>query len=131
MRNITAGSTERWADYRLRQEMQARSGYTGYRYLNLMLLDSLVRFGGIYLDSQKSFPICVPEACRMIRIYYDFTNPDEKTFTGSLKFAGSNPLVETDRMVVGPVEARDPAGRTLAMVDGAISRKIGEVRSGK
>jgi 3-oxoacyl-(acyl-carrier-protein) synthase/NAD(P)-dependent dehydrogenase (short-subunit alcohol dehydrogenase family) len=131
MRNITAGSTERWADYRVRQELQSRSGYGGYRYLNLMLLDSLVRFGGIHLDAQKAFPICVPEACRMIRIYYDFTNPDEKTFTGSLKFAGSNPLVEPDRMVVGPVEARDPAGRTLAMVDGAISRKIGEVRSGK
>jgi hypothetical protein len=128
MRNITAGLAERSADYRLREEVRSQSGY---RYLNLIMLDALVRFGGIYQDSQKAFPIYVPEACRTIKIYYDFTNPDEKTFTGSIRFAGSNPQMEADRLTIGPVEARDPAGRMLAMVDGGLCRRLGEVRNGK
>ena len=128
MQNITAGLAERSADYRLCEEVQSRPGY---RYLNLIMLDALVRFGGIYRDGQESFPIYVPEACRVMKIYYDFTNPDEKTFTGSLRFAGSNPHLEADRLTIGPVEARDPAGRTLAMVEGGLCRKMGEARNGK
>lgn len=128
MQNITAGLAERSADYRLREGARPASGY---RYLNLIMLDALVRFGGIYQDAQKSFPIFVPEACRLIKIYYDFTNPDEKTFTGSLRFAGSNPHLEADRLTIGPVEAKDPAGRTLVVVDGGLCRKFGEARNGK
>jgi hypothetical protein len=128
MQNILAGPAERSAEYRLRDEMRSRPGY---RYLNLIMLDALVRFGGIYQDEKKSFPIFVPEACRTIKIYYDFSNPDEKTFTGSLKFAGSNPHLEADRLTIGPVEAKDPAGRTLAMVDGGLCRRMGEARNGK
>jgi 3-oxoacyl-(acyl-carrier-protein) synthase/NAD(P)-dependent dehydrogenase (short-subunit alcohol dehydrogenase family) len=127
MQNITAGLAERSADYRLREE--ARS--PGYRYLNLIMLDALVRFGGIYRDGQERFPIYVPEACRVMKIYYDFTNPDEKTFTGSLRFAGSNPHLEAGVLTIGPVEAMDPAGRTLAMVEGGLCRKMGEARNGK
>jgi NAD(P)-dependent dehydrogenase (short-subunit alcohol dehydrogenase family) len=127
MQNILAGSAERSADYRLREDGRPLSGY---RYLNLIMLDALVRFGGIYQDGQ-AFPIYVPEACRTIKIYYDFTNPDEKTFTGSLKFAGSNPQLDADRLTIGPVEARDPAGRMLVMVDGGLCRKMGEARNGK
>jgi len=128
MQNIKAGAVERSADYKLREEVRSRPGY---RYLNLIMLDALVRFGGIYRDGQESFPIYVPEACRTIKIYYDFTKPDEKTFTGSLKFAGSNPHPEAGRLTIGPVEARDPAGRTLAIVDGGLCRKLGEARNGK
>jgi acyl transferase domain-containing protein/NAD(P)-dependent dehydrogenase (short-subunit alcohol dehydrogenase family) len=128
MQNITAGPAERSADYRLREDLKSRSGYRG---LNLFMLDALVRFGGIYQDEQKSFPIFVPEACRVIKIFYDFSNPDEKTFTGSLKFAGCNPQVEADRLTIGPVEATDPAGRTLAIVDGGLCRRMGEARNGK
>jgi hypothetical protein len=128
MQNITAGLAERSADYRLREGARPASGY---RYLNLIMLDALVRFGGIYQDAQKSFPIFVPEACRLIKIYYDFTHPDEKTFTGSLRFAGSNPHLEADRLTIGPVEAKDPAGRTLVVVDGGLCRKLGEARNGK
>jgi hypothetical protein len=126
MQNITAGVAGRSADYRLREGVPS-----GYRYLNLIMLDALVRFGGIYQDRQQSFPIHVPEACRTIKIYYDFTNPDEKTFTGDIRFAGSNPHLEEDRLTIGPVEAKDPSGRTLAMVEGGLCRKIGEVRNGK
>ena len=108
--------------------MQSRPGY---RYLNLIMLDALVRFGGIYRDGQESFPIYVPEACRVMKIYYDFTNPDEKTFTGSLRFAGSNPHLEAGVLTIGPVKAVDPAGRTLAMVEGGVCRKMGEARNGK
>jgi NAD(P)-dependent dehydrogenase (short-subunit alcohol dehydrogenase family) len=128
MQNIMAGPVERSAEYRLRDEMRSRPGY---RYLNLIMLDALVRFGGIYQDEKKSFPIFVPEACRTIKIYYDFSHPDEKTFTGSLRFAGSNPHLEADRLTIGPVEAKDPAGRTLAMVDGGLCRRMGEARNGK
>jgi len=128
MQNITAGLAERSADYRLREEARSRPGY---RYLNLIMLDALVRFGGIYRDGQESFPIYVPEACRVMKIYYDFTNPDEKTFTGSLRFAGSNPHLEAGILTIGPVKAMDPAGRTLAMVEGGLCRKMGEARNGK
>jgi hypothetical protein len=137
MQNITAGPAERSADFKLREVHRSP---LGYRFLNLIMLDALVRFGGIYKDGEDVFPIYVPEACRVIRIYYDFSNPDEKTFTSNLKFAGSNPHreAEADRLMIGPVESRDSAGRMLAMVDGGLCRKMGEVvrkmsaaRSGK
>ena len=129
LENITAGRSVRAADYRLREA--ARSAPGGYRFLNLIMLDALLRFGGIYQESDTVFPIYVPEACRTLKIFYDFTNPDEKTFTGSLRFAGSNPKhMEDDRLSIGPVEASDLGGRMLALVEGGMCRRLGEVRNG-
>jgi 3-oxoacyl-(acyl-carrier-protein) synthase/malonyl CoA-acyl carrier protein transacylase/NAD(P)-dependent dehydrogenase (short-subunit alcohol dehydrogenase family) len=129
LQNITAGPAERNADYRLRDAVRSASG--DYRLLDLIMLDSLLRFGGIYQESHQVFPIYVPEGCRTLKIFYDFTNPDEKTFTGSLRFTGFNPQPrENDRLIVGPVEASDLAGRTLALLDGGLCRRMGEVRNG-
>jgi 3-oxoacyl-(acyl-carrier-protein) synthase/NAD(P)-dependent dehydrogenase (short-subunit alcohol dehydrogenase family) len=130
MKNITADDAHRSADYSLRDGVAAvRSGYQ-YLLPNLILMDALWRFGAIHRDAQDGFPIYVPEACKVMKIYYDFANPDEKLLTGKLTFAGSNPRLDVDRLTIGPVEAKDPSGSTLIQVDGGLCRKLGEARHG-
>jgi NAD(P)-dependent dehydrogenase (short-subunit alcohol dehydrogenase family) len=129
MQNIMAGMAGRSADYKFREEVRSRSGYR-YMLPHMIMLDSLLRFGGIYREGQEPFPIYVPEACQSIKIFYDFSNPPEKTLTSSLTFAGSNPRLQEGRMTIGPVEAKDPAGRTLVTVNGGLCRKMGEARNG-
>jgi hypothetical protein len=130
MNNITADEAHRSADYALREGVAAvRSGYQ-YLLPNMILMDALWRFGAIHRDAQNGFPIYVPEACKVMRIYYDFANPDQKVLTSKLTFAGSNPHLEADRLTIGPIEAKDPAGSTLILVDGGLCRKLGEARNG-
>jgi hypothetical protein len=130
MQNITADEAHRSADYKLRDGVAAAR--SGYQHLlpNLILMDALWRFGAIHRDAQEHFPIYVPEACKVMNIYYDFDKPDEKILTGKLTFAGSNPHVDADRLMIGPVKAKDPAGATLILVDGGLCRKLGELRNG-
>jgi hypothetical protein len=131
MKNITADDAHRSAEYALREGVaEARSGYQ-YLLPNMILMDALWRFGAIHRDAQDGFPIYVPEACKVMKIYYDFGNPDRNVLTSKLTFAGSNPHLDTDRLTIGPIEAKDPAGSTLILVDGGLCRKLGEARNGK
>ena len=130
MKNITADDAQRHAEYKLRDGVAAAR--SGYQYLlpNLILMDALWRFGAIHRD-QDTFPIYVPEACKLMKVYYDFGNPDEKLLTGKLTFSGANPHLDADRLMIGPVEAKDPTGATLLLVDGGLCRKLGEARYAK
>jgi hypothetical protein len=130
MKNITADDAQRHAEYKLRDGVAAAR--SGYHYLlpNLILMDALWRFGAIHRD-QDTFPIYVPEACKLMKVYYDFGNPDEKLLTGKLTFSGANPHLDADRLIIGPVEAKDPTGATLLLVDGGLCRKLGEARYAK
>jgi 3-oxoacyl-(acyl-carrier-protein) synthase/NAD(P)-dependent dehydrogenase (short-subunit alcohol dehydrogenase family) len=130
MKNITSNDAQRHAEYKLRDGVAAAR--SGYQYLlpNLILMDALWRFGAIHRD-QDTFPIYVPEACKLMKVYYDFGNPDEKLLTGKLTFSGANPHLDADRLMIGPVEAKDPTGATLLLVDGGLCRKLGEARYAK
>ena len=129
MKNIMAGELQRSADYKLLENVQTKSGYR-YFLPNLVMLDALWRFGAIHVEGEHSFPIYVPEACKVMKVYYDFANPDVRTLTDNVTFAGANPHQEDDRLMIGPVEARDAAGSTLIVVDGGLCRRLGEARNG-
>jgi hypothetical protein len=136
MRNITADGEHRRADYALRADLPPNGvagTRSGYQYLlpNLILMDALWRFGAIHRDAQNGFPIYVPEACKVMKIYYDFANPGAEVLKGKLTFAGSNPRLDAEHLTIGPIEAKDPAGATLILVDGGLCRKMGEARNGK
>lgn len=128
MQNIVADNLCRTAEYKTSDKVVTSDSY---RYLpNLLVMDSLWRFGAIDRDTDEAMPVYVPEACKVMRVYYDLSNPDMTVLSSRLTLTGSNPHTEEeDRLIIGPVEARSAAGATLLMVDGGLCRKLGEVRS--
>ena len=128
--NIVVGDSRRAADYVLADKTPG--GLSGRAFLsNLMVMDSLWRFGAIDMDADNTLPVYVPEACKVMKIYYDLTSPGEASaLSRALSMAGANPTAEEDRLTIGPVEVRDSAGSVLLTVDGGICRRLGEVRNG-
>jgi hypothetical protein len=75
-------------------------------------------------------PVYVPEACKVMNVYYDLAEPDVSALTGNLTLSGSNPREERDQLIIGPVEVKDASGAILLSVEGGVCRKLGEVRNG-
>ena len=95
-------------------------------------MDSLWRFGTIDIADQQRPARLRPEACKVMKIYYDLSNPvaiprrlDELSMTGT-----NRPNWTRNRLTIGPVEARDADGSVLLMVEGGVCRRLGEVRNG-
>lgn len=128
--NIVVGESNRSAEYRLREISSIGAG--GLPFLSsLMVMDSLWRFGAIDLDPDDTLPVYVPEACKIMKVYFDLGNPGAaSTLSEELCMTGSNPTADQDRLTIGPVEVRDPVGSVLLTVDGGICRRLGEVRNG-
>jgi acyl transferase domain-containing protein/NAD(P)-dependent dehydrogenase (short-subunit alcohol dehydrogenase family) len=122
LNNIIVGDTIRSADY--------RPSHGNAAFLSsLMVMDSLWRFGAIDRDSQNTLPVYVPEACKVMNVYYDLSDPGHgSALSRDLSMMGSNPTADHDKLVIGPVEVRDHAGSVLLTVEGGICRRLGEVR---
>jgi len=130
LNNILVGESNRSADYRLTK--MSGIGSSGAAFLSsLMVMDSLWRFGAIDLHPDNTLPVYVPEACKVMKVYFDLGNPGvASTLSDELCMTGSNPTADQDRLTIGPVEARDSVGSVLLTVDGGICRRLGEVRNG-
>jgi hypothetical protein len=130
LNNILVGDSNRSADYRLTEMSGIGSGGTAF-LSSLMVMDSLWRFGAIDLHPDNTLPVYVPEACKVMNVYFDLGNPGvESALTDGLSMTGANPTLDHDRLTIGPVEVRDPVGSVLLTVDGGICRRLGEVRNG-
>ncbi len=130
LNNIVVGESNRSADYRLTKMSGIGSG--GQAFLSsLMVMDSLWRFGAIDLHPDNTLPVYVPEACKVMKVYFDLGNPGvASALPDELSMTGSNPTADQDRLTIGPVEVRDPVGSVLLTVDGGVCRRLGEVRNG-
>jgi NAD(P)-dependent dehydrogenase (short-subunit alcohol dehydrogenase family) len=130
LNNIVVGDSNRSADYRLTE--MSGIGSAGTAFLSsLMVMDSLWRFGAIDLHPDNTLPVYVPEACKVMNVYFDLGNPGvESALSDGLSMTGANPTLDHDRLTIGPVEVRDPVGSVLLTVDGGICRRLGEVRNG-
>jgi 3-oxoacyl-(acyl-carrier-protein) synthase/NAD(P)-dependent dehydrogenase (short-subunit alcohol dehydrogenase family) len=130
LNNIVVGESDRSAEYRMTEMSGIGSG--GHAFLSsLMVMDSLWRFGAIDMHADNTLPVYVPEACKVMNVYFDLGNPGvASTLSEGLSMAGSNPTADQDRLTIGPVEVRDPVGSVLLTVDGGICRRLGEVRNG-
>jgi len=130
LNNIVVGDSNRSADYRLTKTSGIGSG--GQAFLSsLMVMDSLWRFGAIDLHPDNTLPVYVPEACKVMNVYFDLSNPGAaSTLSDELSMSGSNPTADQDRLTIGPVEVRDNGGSVLLTVDGGVCRRLGEVRNG-
>ena len=130
LNNIVVGESNRSADYRMTEMSGIGSG--GNAFLSsLMVMDSLWRFGAIDLHADNTLPVYVPEACRVMNVYFDLGNPGVmSTLSAELSMRGSNPTADQDRLTIGPVEVRDSEGSVLLSVDGGVCRRLGEVRNG-
>lgn len=125
MSNITVGREFRRADYRL----DAMSPHdAGPALPRIMLMDSLWRFGAMDRGRDGSLPIHVPEKCRSMKMYFDFSRVDAARLMGTITFRGANPRDSGDTLQIGPVAAYDAHGRILLSVEGGICRRVGEVR---
>jgi len=130
LNNIVVGESNRSADYRLTKTTGIGSG--GQAFLSsLMVMDSLWRFGAIDLHPDNTLPVYVPEACKVMKVYFDLGNSGAaSTLSDELSMSGSNPTADQDRLTIGPVEVRDNVGSVLLTVDGGVCRRLGEVRNG-
>jgi len=130
LNNIVVGEKNRTADYRMSEFSAIGPG--GQAFLSsLMVMDSLWRFGAIDMFADNTLPVYVPEACRVMNVYFDLGSPGAaSTLSDALSMTGSNPTVDQDRLTIGPVEVRDQVGSVLLTVDGGVCRRMGEVRNG-
>jgi hypothetical protein len=128
--NIVVGDSSRTADYQLTEKIPGSAG--GHAFLSsLLVMDSLWRFGAIDMDADNTLPVYVPEACKVMKVFYDLSSPaGAPTLSDSLAMTGMNPTADQDKLTIGPVEVVDSAGSVLLTVDGGVCRRLGEVRNG-
>jgi acyl transferase domain-containing protein/NAD(P)-dependent dehydrogenase (short-subunit alcohol dehydrogenase family) len=129
LQNIIVGDSVRSAEYRPEEEIQE----TAYRpfLANLLLMDSLWRFGCIDSLAGDTVPIYIPLAGKVMKLYYDLTSPSNTpTLLGKLYMTGFNPQRDQEYLTIGPLEARDTNGSILLEVESGTCRKVGEMRNG-
>jgi hypothetical protein len=90
-------------------------------------MDALWRFGVIHLPPDNSSPVFVPEECRVMKVYFDFSNFDASQLVGQLTFSGANPRLDGDRLTIGPVIAADGNGNPLIVVEDGVCLRYGKV----
>ena len=128
--NIVVGDGGRSAEYNPSEMPQNGQSHRAF-FPNLLVMDSLWRFGAIDMADDNSLPVYVPETCKVMKVYYDLSNAgDASALSGHLSMTGSNPIEDQDRLTIGPVEVRDASGSVLLVVEGGVCRRLGEVRNG-
>ncbi|HEY0097598.1 MAG TPA: SDR family NAD(P)-dependent oxidoreductase [Pyrinomonadaceae bacterium] len=129
MENIIVGGAQRKAEFKLADFNGASPAYKS-EWSKIILMDSLWRFGVIHLAPDDSSPVFVPEECRVMKVYFDFSDFDASTLAGKLTFSGVNPRLDGDRLTIGPVTAADGNGNPLIIVEDGICRRYGKVSNG-
>lgn len=129
MENIIVGGAQRKADFKLADFNGASAEYKA-AWSKIILMDALWRFGVIHLPPDNSSPVFVPEECRVMKVYFDFSNFDASQLGGQLTFSGANPRLDGDRLTIGPVVATDGNGNTLIVVEDGVCLRYGKVSNG-
>ena len=82
MENIIVGGAHRRADFKL-----AALNHTGVEEQSVLskiiLMDALWRFGVIHLAPDNSSPVFVPEECRVMKVYFDFSTSTPRRWSAS------------------------------------------------
>jgi len=129
MENLIIGGDQRRADFKFADLNHFSSGSQSM-LSKVVLMDSLMRFGVIQTGTENSLPVFVPEACAVMKVYFDFADFDISKLAGTVTFTGANPRPDGERLHMGPVSAIDANGNTLLLVEHGICRRFGEVRNG-
>jgi acyl transferase domain-containing protein/NAD(P)-dependent dehydrogenase (short-subunit alcohol dehydrogenase family) len=124
--NLKIGVDERRADFS-RRRFTLLDAEQRARWSTIILMDSLWRFGVINRGPDFSMPVFVPEACEVMKIFFDFAEFDVSRLRGDVMFSGANPRPDGERLHMGPVEAVDANGNVLVLVERGICRRFGEV----
>jgi hypothetical protein len=124
MENIVVGETRRRAKFKIGGTDHAGTEYEPV-LSKVVLMDSLWRFGVIHPVPDKSSSVFVPEECRVMKVFFDFSDFDLSTFPDTLTFSGANPRLNGDRLTIGPVVAADAAGNVLLLVEDGICLRYG------
>ena len=110
--------------------MLASCSYADSEYLhllpNLIMLDAFWRFGTIQKSDEDTMAVYVPQRCRIMRVFYDFTEYDLELLKKGITFTGANPREERNLLHVGPLEARDCNGNVVVIGEGGVCLKYGE-----
>ncbi|MBV8859358.1 MAG: SDR family NAD(P)-dependent oxidoreductase [Acidobacteria bacterium] len=129
MENIVIGETRRRAEFKMGDTDHAGTEYEPV-LSKVVLMDSLWRFGVIHPVPDKATTVFVPEECRVMKVFFDFSDFDLSTLPGTLTFSGANPRLDGDRLTIGPVFAADAAGNTLLLVEDGICLRYGKGGNG-
>jgi NAD(P)-dependent dehydrogenase (short-subunit alcohol dehydrogenase family) len=129
MDNIIVGGAERKADFKLADFNGASAEYKA-SWSKIILMDALWRFGVIHTPPDNASPVFVPEECRVMKVYFDFSNFDASQLVGQLTFSGANPRLDGDRLTIGPVVAADGNGNPLIVVEDGVCLRYGKVSNG-
>jgi hypothetical protein len=127
IQNLTIGEAARRAGFKYADFNNAKDQSALSR---IVLMDSLWRFGVIQAARDNSMTVFVPEACEVMKVYFDFAEFDVSKHAGALTFRGTNPRPDGERLHMGPVAAINDEGNTLLMVERGICRRFGEVKNG-
>jgi hypothetical protein len=125
MENIVIGESRRRAEFKMGNTDHAGTEYEPV-LSKVVLMDSLWRFGVIHPVPDKATTVFVPEECRVMKVFFDFSEFDISTLPGTLTFGGANPRLDGDRLTIGPVFAADAAGNTLLLVEDGVCLRYGK-----
>jgi NAD(P)-dependent dehydrogenase (short-subunit alcohol dehydrogenase family) len=128
IKNLTIGEEERTAGFEF-PGFEHSNGNSQSALSRIVLMDSLWRFGVIQAPRDNVLTVFVPEACEVMRVYFDFAEFDVSQLIGPVTFSGTNPRPDGERLHMGPVVAIDENGNTLVMVERGVCRRFGEVRN--
>jgi hypothetical protein len=126
MSNIAAAKNHRRAEYELVDCVYPESKY-GHLIPQVVMMDSLWRFSAIDVSHDRTMPVYVPEKCDNMKVYFDLADFHLPALMEKMIFSGANPRGEGDVIRIGPVEARDPDGNIMLVVEGGVCRKFGEI----
>jgi acyl transferase domain-containing protein/NAD(P)-dependent dehydrogenase (short-subunit alcohol dehydrogenase family) len=129
MKNLVIGGDGRRADFKF-ADLNSSSSQSRSMLSKVVLMDSLMRFGVIQMALDDSLPVFVPEACDVMKVYFDFAEFDISKLVGTVTFTGANPRPDGERLHMGPVAAIDANGNTLLLVERGVCRRFGEVKNG-
>jgi acyl transferase domain-containing protein/NAD(P)-dependent dehydrogenase (short-subunit alcohol dehydrogenase family) len=129
MENIIVGGAYRRADFKLADLKHSGSQHQSM-VSKIVLMDSLWRFGVIHLAPDNSSPVFVPEECKVMKVYFDFSDFDASRLIETVTFTGANPRLDGDLLTIGPVTATDGQGNVLLVVEDGVCRRFGAVSNG-
>ncbi len=89
-----------------------------------ILMDAMWRFGGISVNSNGDMPLCVPDFCKDMRFYFDFTDNTYPALFETISFFGVNPIEDGEMLHLSTIEARDKNGNLLLEVLGGSCKKF-------
>ncbi|MFY9622140.1 MAG: SDR family NAD(P)-dependent oxidoreductase [Pyrinomonadaceae bacterium] len=129
MDNLVIGPDRRRADFKF-ADLNGSGRESRSMLSKVVLMDSLMRFGVIQRPHDDSLTVFVPEACEVMKVYFDFADFDISKLAGRVTFFGVNPRPDGELLHMGPVAAIDANGNALLFVERGVCRRFGEVRNG-